>query len=174
MQAGAGLKLNSEFRTQGFPGGRRAFVSGGQVATVQVWAGDRTDADGQRTALFLQDRWQVHDRVTLNLGVRADFNRGSVPNGGTVLATNPVSPRAGVAWAIDRTHDTALKLHYGRYYDALLTERVAFMDVPGISSVVSYQPSPTGELTEVFRSAPPAARAIDPDIRHSYDRPIRR
>ena len=130
--------------------------------------GNRTDADGQRTALFLQDRWQVHDRVTLNLGVRADFNRGSVPDGGTVLATDPVSPRAGVAWAIDRTHDTALKLHYGRYYDALLTERVAFMDVPGVSSVIGYQPSPTGELTEVFRSAPPAARAIDPDIRHSY------
>ena len=66
------------------------------------------------------------------------------------------------------SQSAALKVHYGRYYDALLTERVAFMDVPGIGTRVGYQIAPSGEPLEVSRSAPPTARAIDPDIRQSH------
>ena len=100
LEAGFGFKSSSSFTSQGFPGGQRGVLTDGRLSTVLMWAGDRTEARGRRTAIYVQDRWRARDRVTLNLGLRADFNRGSVSTGETVLATNPVSPRAGVVWTL--------------------------------------------------------------------------
>ena len=143
LRGGIDLKWNRSISAQGFPGGRRLTTMAGQVTNVSVWTGDRTEAIGRRGAFYVQDRWSVSDRATLNLGLRADLNRGSVP-AGTVLATNAISPRVGLTVALGSSHSSALKLHYGRYYDALLTERVAFMDVPGIGTTTGYALNSSG------------------------------
>jgi hypothetical protein len=168
VRLGLDLDWNRSVVTQGFPGGQRSFVQSGRLTDLAQWSGDRTEGHGFRTAMYAQDRWRPKDWLTLNLGLRLDLNRGSVPSVGTVLSTNVLSPRMGAAWSIDRSRSTVLKAHGGRYYDALLTNRVAFMDVDGIGQTIGFQPSPSGELVEVFRSAPPGARAIDPNIKHPY------
>ncbi len=76
----------------------------------------------------------MNDRVTLNPGIRFNFNRGSVPEQGTVLSTNPVAPRIGVAWDLTGNHKTVLRGHYGRYFDALLGNTYEFMDVSELCS----------------------------------------
>lgn len=167
IEAGIDLEWNRSKQAQGFPGGRRLFYQGGRLVQVSAWEGTASDARARRSTVYVQDRWSLSDRATLNVGARLDVNRGAVP-AGNVLSTNTISPRAGFTWALDTSRNSALKLHYGRYYDALLTERVAFMDIPGIGETVGYNIGPTGDLVEFFRSAPPAARAIDPNIRQSY------
>jgi hypothetical protein len=151
-----------------YPGGRFLQGRNGVPSQIVAWPGDRTSAIGRTTSFYFQDRWLVTPTVSINAGLRATIHRGSVPAGRTIFATHGVAPRVGVSWALGATSRTALKAHAGRYFDTLLGERVAFMDIQGLNQTVIYQISPGGSLVEVFRSAPPAARGIDRRIRHSH------
>jgi hypothetical protein len=165
IDAGGEYKWTESLVATGYPGGRRISTQSGVPFRIQVWEGDRTRADGRRTTLHVQDRWAPVDRLSVSAGIRVDFNRGSVP-AGNVFSTNPLSPRVGIVWAFQGGR-TALKAHGGRYQDAMLTERVAFMDAPGISPFIVYRIGPAGETVETGRTVP-GDRAIDPDIKHSY------
>jgi hypothetical protein len=96
--------------------------------------------------IFLQDRWTVHDRVTLNAGIRFDqfigesreseilpnrFNAGvkygvcsdgkADPRSGCageVQNWKDLSPRVGVAWDVFGTGRTAVKASVARYVAA--------------------------------------------------------
>lgn len=124
------------------------------------------DATNKRFSGFLQDTWRVTPRLTINPGVRVDFNRGEV-TGGEVFSTTPIAPRLGFAWDINGNGKTLLKAHVGRYYEALFGSYYYWLD-PG-----AFEPS------EVFRAFPSGFRdefsegsgslyAIDPDIRQPY------
>ncbi|MBM3725819.1 MAG: TonB-dependent receptor [Acidobacteria bacterium] len=72
---------------------------------------------------YLQDDWRVHPRLTLNLGVRYEFN--SVPREVNGLIDeryrfapdrNNVAPRFGFAW---QAGETVLRGGYGLYYNVL-------------------------------------------------------
>ena len=70
--------------------------------------GDEFHLRNNYTALFVQDDWKVRDNVTLNLGLRWDYDS-------EFKAKGNFAPRLGVAWAI--TPKTILRANFGVYYD---------------------------------------------------------
>lgn len=59
-------------------------------------------------ALFLQDDWKFHPKLTLNLGMRWDYDS-------KFLTKENFSPRVGFAWAARM--NTIVRGHYGLFYD---------------------------------------------------------
>ena len=59
-------------------------------------------------ALFLQDDWRFHPKLTLNLGMRWDYDSEFVTK-------RNLSPRVGFAWSA--TPRTVIRGHYGIFYD---------------------------------------------------------
>ena len=87
-------------------------------------------SDYYNSAIYAQDQW-TFDRVTLNLGVRADFFRGFTPEQDSPASLfvegfhvdelrgtpswNNISPRLGVSWDITGDGKTAFKAQAGQY-----------------------------------------------------------
>lgn len=153
---------------RGFPGDLTISLLNNVPVAANRWQGETTNASGTQTVLYVQDRWQLTPRVSIDAGIRMEANRSGIPVQGTVLSTTPLAPRVGIAWDISGNHRAALKAHYGRYFDSLLTNRVAFMDITRQHQTIFYNRNAAGELVETGRSPSLTARAIDPDIRHSY------
>ena len=60
------------------------------------------------TGLFLQDDWKIRNTLTLNLGVRWDYDS-------RFMTKDNVSPRLGFAWAV--TPKTVVRGSWGYFYD---------------------------------------------------------
>jgi outer membrane receptor protein involved in Fe transport len=59
-------------------------------------------------ALFAQDDWKFHPRLTLNFGIRWDYDSEFVTK-------SNLSPRVGFAW--QAASNTIIRGHYGLFYD---------------------------------------------------------
>jgi hypothetical protein len=98
-------------------------------------------------ALFTQDEWRTPSQVTLNLGLRWDYQAAP----GVSHEIGKVSPRLGVAWALGKTGRTVLRASYGLYYDQVFL-RMAH-DAEAAKTTVQWQldnpgyPDPLGENT---------------------------
>jgi carboxypeptidase family protein/TonB-dependent receptor-like protein len=145
---------------------------------------------------FLQDGWKVNSRITLNLGLRVDWNRSYVPaqtgpTGQQFQAFNSPSfllpgPRVGIVYALTKDQKTILKASYGQYFTYPYNDFASLLNpLPNQSSrlftwtpanptyvngLPVYVPGQEGALISTSRAradGQPATR-IDPNIQAEY------
>ncbi len=80
----------------------------------QAFGDPRTRMTTLPFGVWLQDRWQVHSRVLLELGGRLDRQR--MPDGITPGSTN-LSPRVGLAWRLSARRPLVVRSGFGLFYD---------------------------------------------------------
>lgn len=103
-QAGSGGALGGAFAPGEFYVRDRLYVSGGSYSTEQ-------------TALYIQDAWDVSDRLSLQLGLRAEKFSNMNAAGEVFVETDyDLSPRLGFTYDVFGDRSTSLKGFYGRYY----------------------------------------------------------
>ena len=136
--------------------------------------------DTQDYGVFVQDDWKIRPRLTLNLGVRYDYEK--LPSPFTSLATLPetsnhpsdknnISPRVGFAWDPYGTGKTAVHggygLFYGRIFNALLLNAYENTGSPSSQSTYTFTPTTTGApLLPGVAGAPPPPTAVGPSIQY--------
>jgi len=69
---------------------------------------------------YVQDSWSVTDRLTINYGLRLNSWKNSFESRmAEQYKATGLSPRIGFSYDVFGDHSTAIKAHYGRYYDKL-------------------------------------------------------
>lgn len=134
---------------------------------------------------FVDDTVRVNDRLSLNLGLRYDYNKAfsaeqdqlddnGNPTGDTFPQTdfftwNTISPRLGFNLKLTADGKTVLKGHYGRYYRAVATGEYANKVGPSISPIFSgpYDVA-TGEFGDLTLSKSNENLSVDPDYEAPY------
>lgn len=112
--------INTTQRDQyGFTNGAYYADWYGEPYLMYEYEGYDTSATMNTISAYVQDSWSVTDRLTINPGVRIDVSRGGVDDiSGTEYKTRPsVAPRIGFTYDVFGDHSTAIKAHWGRYYD---------------------------------------------------------
>lgn len=84
------------------------------------------EGSNHRISIYAQDEWNIANHFSLSLGVRWDHNRGSV-DGAELFPSDPVAPRIGFVWSLNKDNQTVIKANYGDYYDAPLTRNFYFL-----------------------------------------------
>jgi hypothetical protein len=105
------------------------------------------NTDLKKTGLWLQDDWQVSDRLTLNLGVRYDLIHNAFAqdyelepwqSAGRPQDTDNVQPRLGFAYRMDER--TVLRGGAGKYYADILLVNILWPSQPGVVSIIELTP----------------------------------
>ena len=126
------------------------------------------------TSLYVQDQWQIGDRLTLNLGLRTENENGpDVParhpgeRASSSASADKLAPRLGVSYDVMGNGRAKLYASYGRYFDWTKYElpRGSF---GGDIWCIKYRAidNPNDPLTANFANAPgrdlwkPAARRL--------------
>ena len=92
------------------PANPRTYPSQFSIRLGQVYF-DITD---RRSHGFVQDRWQLNNQLTLNLGVRYDYQTL------TPQTKDALSPRLGFAWDPGASGRTVIRGGLGKFYEPLL------------------------------------------------------
>jgi len=120
---------------------------------------------GTRVSFFAQDAWKISKNISINPGLRFGIYRGHVKTPeGTPFKTTAFAPRIGISWDIFGDHTTALKAHYGRYYDKLTTNKFSGAS-GGYDDWVMYEVMPDGKKVEIERSSYGAVPSVDKNIK---------
>ena len=107
---------------------------------------------------YVQDQFVIADRVTLNLGLRADHATGNleattlgggrwdplqqIPEQTGVVDITNVAPRFGVVWDVTGDHKNTFKASAGRFYDS-----IAGSDIESVSPAVLGTDSTIGSIS---------------------------
>ena len=137
----------------------------GEPYMANAWS-YKSDGINWRYTGYVQDSWKVSDSIVLNPGLRFSMIRGSIPDlGRTVYSPNNLEPRIGLVWDLDRSHRTAVKLHYGKYNEG--TKSYYFSNLQPSPDTIYYSVGPNwGSMTELYRIPGASLYSIDPDTKH--------
>lgn len=187
VKAGANIKV---FRSDSYfdanSRGTYTFTSlqqfiAGQPLTFTQFIGDTSlDRPNTVSGFYLQDDWRPRPGLTLNLGIRYDYESAKTEalkdisgeaGPGIGHDRNNVAPRIGVVWAPGGSTTQAIHAATGIYYDQVVLNilgnvRFTPPKVIGISIANPSFPDPTSGLVS---APPPAIQTIDPDLRTPYN-----
>src|SRR6185503_18151565 len=122
--------------------------NGKQYGYVNVRQPFSYAAQIRNIGVFIDDSIRLGDRVTLNLGMRADrsnalapaqqeLDDSARPTGKTFpradfFTWKTISPRLGVNWKVTSSGKTIIKSHWGRYHPQITTGEFANVIGPNI------------------------------------------
>ena len=137
---------------------------------------------------FVQDTWRATDRLSINLGLRYEYQKlpqpGSVVTNGVIFAGNPAvpettrfnqdkknwAPRLGLTYDFGANHDTVVRAAYGIFYGLTSNSAVASaLTNNGINQLTySFTPTTAGApvYPNVLTSVPAGAVGTRPDINY--------
>lgn len=132
---------------------------------------------GSEWNAYLQDDWQISSRLTLNLGLRYEFN--SVPkevNGliGSQYRFRPdrnnFAPRVGLAWRMTENGTTVLRAGYGVYYNVLEWDFIGLtrFNPPLVESLAASNPGFPNLLASAQLQIPSGLVIPDNNMRQPY------
>ncbi len=100
-------------------------VNGSAWAAVwPVFGLDRVQkTDFETNSFFVNDRWQLNDKWSFNVGVRYDENDGIDAGGAKISDDNKISPRLGLTFDVKGDGDMLVNASYGSYVAALANNR---------------------------------------------------
>ena len=92
------------------------FLAGRYVNFQQAFGPAAQPQQNPNVGAYGEDEWRIKSNLTLNLGVRYDFQSlpSIVPNN-----RSNVAPRVGIAWSPGRARRTVLRASYGLFYDRI-------------------------------------------------------
>ena len=131
------LQGGSDYRV-GYIGGMAYYDYEGMYDQLNVQDKYHRDSVMRTLGIFVDDTWNISNRIGLTLGLRYDHAVGTVPdydqldamgnptgtvidNPGDVVWWNNVTPRLGANIKFDDAGRTIGRVHYGRFYSQLQT-----------------------------------------------------
>ncbi|MFC2140964.1 TonB-dependent receptor domain-containing protein [Acidobacteriota bacterium] len=118
---------------------------------------------------FIQDSWTVTDRLTINPGLRYDLSNGKIKgmSGDQYKPKPALAPRIGFTFDIFGDHSTALKAHWGRYYESAYGYSFDVLKSPTSAWTAFYYDQ--GEWLLDYSIPPEESQyRMDPDIKQTY------
>jgi outer membrane receptor protein involved in Fe transport len=161
-------EINPTRTEYGFPGKIRYYDRNGQPYRAVQYDGYSTKAKNYRVSAFLMDSWALTDKIKINPGIRFNLYRGNLAAVGTVFKPQiGIAPRIGITYDIFGDHSTALKIHYGKYYDNIITTLYTALAPKPDWIALGYN-SATGTWYERYRDVWLNNYTIDENIRMPY------
>jgi hypothetical protein len=101
--------------------------SASSATWIGWWAVFNSDqvqpTDFETTSFYVNDRWQMNENWSFNLGARYDINDGTNAGGAQVLDDAKLSPRLGATWDTRGNGDLVLTANYGTYVAGIANTR---------------------------------------------------
>jgi outer membrane receptor protein involved in Fe transport len=143
------------------------------------------NGSSRAVGVFLDDTVRVNDRLSLNLGIRWDYNKAYSPeqqelddNANPTGVTFPktdyytwkqFSPRLGFNWKVTGDGKTVLKGHWGRYHRAVATGEYANVLGPNVKPYFAgpYDTT-TNQFTDLVQISSNTQLGVDPGYKSPY------
>jgi len=139
LKAGFNFARDSYQGNQVFDPVEALGVSNRLVERIDFSSPARLDIHQNEYAFFIQDKWNVRSRLTLDLGLR--FDRDSI------AGENNFAPRLGFAYLLTNDSKTVLRGGVGLFYDRVNLNIPTFLDLPARTET---RFDPAGSVTEIW------------------------